>query len=50
MRGTDLSRWIKSFIIDDLKNLKEGNYIELSESYFKRDGYGERLYNLYSKS
>tara|TARA_R110002033_G_C3887687_1_gene238526 strand:- start:1812 stop:3398 length:1587 start_codon:yes stop_codon:yes gene_type:complete len=36
-------------IIEDLDNLKNGNYIELSESYFKRDNYGKRLYNLYSR-
>ena len=56
---SDLEKWKSDYrielknkyeiIIDDLKNLKEGNYIELSESYFKRDGYGERLYNLYSR-
>ena len=36
-------------IIEDIDNLKKGNYIELSESYFKRDNYGKRLYNLYSR-
>ena len=36
-------------VIEDLDNLKNDNYIELSESYFKRDNYGKRLYNLYSR-
>ena len=36
-------------VIEDLDNLKNDNYIELSESYFKRDNYGNRLYNLYSR-
>ena len=36
-------------VIEDLDNLKNENYIELSESYFKRDNYGKRLYNLYSR-
>ena len=56
---SDLENWKRKYrielkskyeiIIDDLKNLKNGNYIELSECYFKRDNYGRRLYNLYSR-
>ena len=35
-------------LIEDIKYLKSGNYYELSDDYFKRDEFGNRIYNVYS--
>jgi len=36
-------------VIDDLRNLKENNLVDLDDNCFRRDNYGKRLYNLYSR-
>ena len=36
-------------LVNDLKELKKGNFLGCGENTFKRDGYGKRLYNLYSR-
>ena len=36
-------------LINDLENLKKDNLNEIGDNYFKRDGYGKRLYNIYSR-
>tara|TARA_R110000737_G_scaffold148028_2_gene177668 strand:- start:347 stop:1867 length:1521 start_codon:yes stop_codon:yes gene_type:complete len=33
----------------DLQNLRDGNYFDLSTNYFKRDEYGYRVYNIFSR-
>ena len=33
----------------DLENLRKGEYFELTSDYFKRDEYGYRIYNIYSR-
>ena len=35
---------------EDLHNLKENNWLDFSDGRFKRDGYGKRLYHLYSNT
>lgn len=36
-------------IKSDLEYLKDGQYFELSSDYFRRDNYGYRIYNIYSR-
>lgn len=36
-------------LVNDLKDLKKSNFLGCGENTFKRDGYGKRLYNLYSR-
>ena len=38
-----------NLINEDLINLKNGNIIEIGENVFFRDGYGKRLYNIFSR-
>ena len=33
----------------DLEHLRKGEYFELSSEYFRRDNYGYRIYNIYSR-
>ncbi|MDC1433952.1 hypothetical protein N8147_00200 [Flavobacteriaceae bacterium] len=33
----------------DLEHLRKGEYFELSSDYFRRDNYGYRIYNIYSR-
>ena len=57
-RIIDEDKWIEELkneyrkkyeiITEDLKYLKSGEYYELSDDYFKRDEFGNRIYNVYS--
>jgi hypothetical protein len=35
-------------LVNDLDDLRKSNFLDFGENRFKRDGYGKRLYNIYS--
>ena len=55
----DVNKWESKYRVDlknyyevlisDLENLKKDDFSDIGDNYFKRDGYGKRLYNIYSR-
>ena len=46
---TDLKNYY-NLLVNDLDNLKNSNWLDFGNDRFKRDGYGKRMYNIYSNT